>query len=181
MNRVPESSIILITGIMASGKSTVAQRLAERLPNSVHLRGDMFRRMIVNGEADIAPPLSESAQAQLRLRYQLAANAAQTYCEAGFTVVYQDIVIGAFLTEVVERLRMQQPLYVVVLCPMPEVVAEREAGRNKIGYGAWTPTDLDHELRANTARIGLWLDTSALSVEETVDVILKRLPEAMIN
>lgn len=48
-------SIIVITGVMASGKSTVAQALAERLPNSVHLRGDVFRRMIVNGEAKISP------------------------------------------------------------------------------------------------------------------------------
>ena len=43
--------LILITGIMAAGKSTVAQHLAERLPNSVHLRGDVFRRMMVNGRA----------------------------------------------------------------------------------------------------------------------------------
>lgn len=41
-------AMILITGIMASGKSTVAQLLAERLDRSVHLRGDMFRKMIVN-------------------------------------------------------------------------------------------------------------------------------------
>ena len=43
--------IFLITGLMASGKSTVAQVLAERLPRSVHLRGDAFRRMIVNGQS----------------------------------------------------------------------------------------------------------------------------------
>jgi dephospho-CoA kinase len=36
--------LILVTGIMAAGKSTVAQLLAERLaPQSVHLRGDVFR------------------------------------------------------------------------------------------------------------------------------------------
>ena len=45
--------LILLTGIMAAGKSTVAQHLAERLPHSVHLRGDVFRRMIVNGRADV--------------------------------------------------------------------------------------------------------------------------------
>jgi uridine kinase len=39
--------IILIAGNMASGKSTVAQALAERLPKSVHLRGDVFRRMVL--------------------------------------------------------------------------------------------------------------------------------------
>jgi adenylylsulfate kinase-like enzyme len=33
--------VILVTGIMASGKSTVAQRLAERFEQSVYLRGDL--------------------------------------------------------------------------------------------------------------------------------------------
>ena len=42
----PAPSIILITGIMAAGKSTIAQALAEALPKSVHLRGDVFRRII---------------------------------------------------------------------------------------------------------------------------------------
>ncbi|RCW42175.1 hypothetical protein DFP97_1184 [Paenibacillus prosopidis] len=36
---VKELSIILVTGIMASGKSTVAQLLSEKFDKSVHLRG----------------------------------------------------------------------------------------------------------------------------------------------
>lgn len=41
-------SIILITEIMASGKSTVAHLLAERFEKSVHLRGNIFRRPLQN-------------------------------------------------------------------------------------------------------------------------------------
>jgi len=37
--------IIVITGVVAAGKSTVAKLLAESLDESVHLRGDIFRRM----------------------------------------------------------------------------------------------------------------------------------------
>jgi len=37
-------AVVLITGIQAAGKSTVAQELADRLPRSVHVRGDVFRR-----------------------------------------------------------------------------------------------------------------------------------------
>src|SRR5262245_12609215 len=121
--------VILLTGVMAAGKSTVAQRLAERLPMSVHLRGDVFRRMIVNGRAEMEAGFSERAFEQLRLRYQLAAVASDLYCVAGFTVVYQDVIIGSILREVVERLRASQPLHVIVLCPTPEVIAAREAAR----------------------------------------------------
>lgn len=71
-----EPQIILITGIMAAGKSTVAQALAERLPKSVHLRGDLFRRMIVNGGAKLEAEFTDDDYAQLRLRYELAAQAA---------------------------------------------------------------------------------------------------------
>ncbi|WP_336081995.1 zeta toxin family protein [Nocardia sp. SSK8] len=50
-----QQAIILVTGIQAAGKSAIAQLLAERLPRSVHLRGDLFRRMVINGRADMTP------------------------------------------------------------------------------------------------------------------------------
>jgi predicted kinase len=148
--------VVLITGIMAAGKSTVAQALAERLPRAAHVRGDVFRRMIVSGRAEYEPgagPGSE-AEAQLRLRYRLSAATADTYARAGFTAVVQDVVLGANLPAYVELVRTR-PLYVVVLAPDPRTVAEREAGRAKTGYGAWTVGQLDAGLRAETPRIGL--------------------------
>lgn len=47
-------AVFLLTGNMASGKSTVAQLLAERLPRAAHVRGDAFRRMIVTGRPSLA-------------------------------------------------------------------------------------------------------------------------------
>lgn len=167
--------IILVTGIMASGKSSVAQALAERLPRSVHLRGDLFRRMIVNGRAEVEPAPSKAALEQLRLRYDLATDAARAYCAAGFTVVYQDVILDADLERVVDRLR-PWPVTVVVLCPSVDAVARREATRPKTGYGGpWTVAALDRILREETPRLGLWLDTSALDVVTTVDAILAHL------
>jgi len=172
--------IILITGIMASGKSTVAQRVAEKLPKSVHLRGDVFRRMIVNDRAEMEKDFSAAAFEQLRLRYRLAATSAELYCEAGFTVVFQDIIIGAVLQEVVEMLK-NWPLHVVILCPSPDIVAKREADRAKTGYTTWTPQQLDDALRNETPKIGLWLDTSALTVEETVEAIFAQAAQSSVK
>lgn len=170
---------ILVTGIMAAGKSTIAQRVAERLPRSVHLRGDAFRRMIVNDRASMAADFDEASAAQLELRYKLAAASANLYCEAGFAVVYQDIILGPALARVVDSLSAH-PLYVVVLCPTPEAVERREAGRSKVGYGSWTPQILDEALRTDTPRLGLWLDTSELTIDETVDTIFARADEARV-
>lgn len=173
-------SILLITGIMAAGKSTIAQAVAVRLPKSVHLRGDIFRRMIVNGQAAIDPDLSDAAMAQLRLRYQIAAAAAEQYTQAGFTVVYQDVILGPILADVIDMLRFA-PLYVIVLCPSPEVTAQRDLLRHKVAYESWTPHALDEALRQNTPRLALWLDNSNLSVQETVDTIFSQLDLAFVK
>ncbi|MCI0437690.1 MAG: AAA family ATPase [Chloroflexi bacterium] len=176
----PCPSIILITGIMASGKSTIAQRVAERLSSSVHLCGDVFRRMMVNNRAAISSPLSAAAMAQLRLRYRLAASVAEMYCEGGFTVVYQDVIIGPMLGEVVAMLG-NWPLHIVVLCPSPDVAAQRDAARDKRGYVGWTPHMLNSELRANTPRLGLWLDNSSLTIDETVDAIFANADKTRVG
>lgn len=164
--------IILITGNMASGKSTVAQALAERLLKSVHLRGDTFRRMIINGQAEMGFNLSEDARSQLELRYELAIYAAKRYADAGFTVVYQDIIIGPKLREVADAFAGYR-LAVVVLRPSAEVIAAREHERSKTGYpDRESVYKFDQILREETPRIGFWLDNSQLSVEETVDKIV---------
>jgi predicted kinase len=167
--------VIFITGNMASGKSTVAQALAERLPRSVHLRGDLFRRMIVNGQAEMSFDLSAEALRQLQLRYDLAALAARRYADAGFTVVYQDILIGPALEQALAAFAPENPA-VVVLCPPAEVIAAREQARPKKGYAGRAEIDaFDRVLRQETPRIGYWLDNAGLSVAETVERILAYL------
>lgn len=66
--------IYLITGPMAVGKSTVARLLASRFERGVHLEGDVFRRSIVSGRAEMTPDPSPEALDQLRLRYRLKKN-----------------------------------------------------------------------------------------------------------
>ena len=69
--------------------------------------------------------LSTEAVAQLHLRYQLAQEVAKRYFEAGFTVVYQDIIIGETLATMAEAFR-DYPLAIIVLCPDAETIAARE-------------------------------------------------------
>lgn len=170
MVTLEKRGIFLITGVMASGKSTVAQLLAEKFEKGVHVRGDTFRRMIVSGREEMLPDSEEEAIRQLRLRYQIAAQAADAYFEAGFNVVLQDVILGPMLQEIVELIR-NQPLYVIVLTPSQEAVAGREAARPKKGYGLWTISELDRQLREETPKLGMWLDTTNLSPAETVEQI----------
>ena len=181
MTSAPEQAVIVITGIQAAGKSTVAQLLAERVPRSVHVRGDVYRRMIVNGRVDMTPPPSDEAVRQLRLRHRLAAATCDEYFREGFTVVLQDIILGEHLTEVVQLIR-QRPLLVVVLTPRPDVIASREAARAKNAYSRWAIDQLADSLRNETPHLGLWLDTSDQTPADTVNEILTRAwTEAVIQ
>ncbi|MCL4263864.1 MAG: AAA family ATPase [Anaerolineae bacterium] len=178
---IPCPNIILITGNMASGKSSVAQALAERLPKSVHLRGDLFRRMIINGRTEMTFNLSAEAHQQLLLRYDLAVTTAKRYVQAGFTVIYQDVIIGVALRDVLASFYPYQP-GVVVLCPRPDVVEMRDQARQKTGYPDRASVEtFDHILRSETPHIGYWLDNSDLSVIKTVEAILHHFAEAAIS
>jgi ABC-type cobalamin/Fe3+-siderophores transport system ATPase subunit len=75
------------------------------------------------------------------------------------------------IAQALDALRPSNP-GAVVLCPSPGAAARRDAARAKTGYVSWTAEELDRALRAETPRLGLWLDTSSLGVEETVEAIL---------
>src|ERR1700687_2253544 len=173
--RIGTGAVFVVTGISAAGKSTVADLLARRFSRGVHVRGDVFRRMVVSGRQDMWANGSDESRAQLRVRHELGAAVADRYAAAGFTAVLQDLYF-AELDNVVDRLH-SRPRYVVVLDPRPEVVAAREAARQKTGYpdGGYTIDELHRALLAQTSRLGLWLDNSDQTPNETVDAILARV------
>jgi hypothetical protein len=170
----------VITGVMAAGKSTIGEVLAQRFARGVHLRGDVFRKMIVRGRDPITPELGDEALRQLDLRQRIAASVANDYWRDDFTVVLQDIYAGPALSNVVGRLEIS-PLYVVVLNPRPDAVSTRASQRGKSGYGAWDVAAFCASFEAETPRIGLWLDTSELSPDESVDEIMRRRLEARVR
>lgn len=164
--------IYLITGIMASGKSTVADVLAGHFKKSVHLRGDIFRRMILNGREEMTESPTSEAHSQLDLRYRLTAEAAKMYHQAGFTVVMQDNYYGEKLPYVLSLLA-PEPVQAIVLCPNANTVQLREQQRGKIGYSGFSVESLHRSFMENTPRIGLWIDNSEQTPAETVAQILR--------
>jgi hypothetical protein len=156
---------------MAAGKSTVASLLARRFDRGVHLEGDVFRRMIVSGRHEMTPDASPESLDQLLLRYRLAAAAADSYFEAGFTVALDDVAAGPVLGEYCSMIR-SRPRHLIVLVPSMEAVAAREANRSKKGYGTWTVEQLYDGFVSGTPRLGIWLDTTDLTPDQTVDAIL---------
>src|SRR5664280_2992936 len=158
MNTAPR--VFVVTGVMAAGKSTVAQLLAQQFEAGVHLRGDEFRRMVVSGRHDMTPHGDPEAERPLALRHEIAATVTNRYVEAGFSVVVQDLFVGATLVPFLRQIT-GRPLHVVVLAPNVETVMLREAERAKKGYGDnWSIPDFDRMVRHTTPHIGMWIDSS---------------------
>ena len=168
--------LYIITGAMAAGKSTVARALVQRFERSAHVGGDAFLHMIANGRATMGPALDDEALGQLHLRQDIAMDAVRRFVGAGFATVYQDILIGADFLRVTAALADLAPR-IVVLAPDAETLARRDAARAKTGYGEHFPPDiLALALARDTPRIGLWIDSSALTVDAVIERILVEWP-----
>jgi len=165
-------AIYLLNGTQGAGKSTIARLLAARFARGVALDADDLMRHVVSGLAPITPPLSAEAETQLRLRARVACKLADTYFEAGYIVAIAEILVGRL-----EHFRSGikgRPLYLINLAPSLDVVKRRnETRENKNVFEPWSPI-LDRAMRETMSGLGIWLDTSEQSPNDTVDEILRR-------
>jgi hypothetical protein len=178
------SGIWLVTGAQASGKSTVADLLARRFPRGVHVRGGQFYRWAVQGWVHVGEPDEGEARRLLDLRYRLSSTVANEYSAAGFTTVVQDNIYGVDVDRWFGRIT-STPKYLVVLRPTVEVVEardlERQRTQGKVAYrGGFTPAINDVHVAATRRDIGLWLDTSEQSADQTVEEIVARAGDALV-
>jgi predicted kinase len=179
------AAVWLVTGAQASGKSTVADLLARRFPQGVHVRGGEFYRWAVTGWTHVGDPDEDEVRRLLDLRYDLSSTVADRYAAAGFTTVVQDNIYGPDVERWLGRIRAASK-HLVVLRPRVEVVEARDIERQrrtgKVAYrGGFTPAINDEHLASTNRSLGLWLDTSDQSAEATVDEILRRAEEARIE
>lgn len=176
--------MIVLTGIQGAGKSTIGPLLAARFQRSAFVDADDLAWMIVSGQSWITEPgapIDPEAATQLRLRLHNACLLAKSFAEAGFVAVICDIIMGERMDHLREELA-GMPFHLVVLAPDADVVIEREAARGKkTVLGPKWAHYLDGELRSTMPGIGVWIDTSYQTADETVDEILRRLDEGLVE
>jgi chloramphenicol 3-O-phosphotransferase len=177
-------AIIFISGNQGAGKSTIGPLLAARFERGAFIDADTLAWMTVSGQAWVmepGAPISAEADEQLRLRLHHACLLARSYYDAGYTAVAVDIIAGDRWDQLKAELR-GVPFYFVHLDPAVESVIAREAARGKrTVLGPKWAHYLDGEFRSTMAGVGLWIDTTRQTPEETVDEILQRLDEGLIE
>jgi shikimate kinase len=175
----PRRAIFLVTGAQAAGKSTVGRRLAQRFDRGAFVEGDVMWKLVVSGREDMTLEPTEEAVRQLELRYRNGAMLADSLYENGFTAVHADIVMEHGLRRYAHLVR-NRPLYIVMLCPSVAAVVARERAREKnayVGMGSTLEEAVEsfYEGIENSPRLGLWVDSSDQTPEETVDEIMSRV------
>jgi hypothetical protein len=178
---------VLIVGAQAAGKTSVGQALAQRFSRAAFIEGDALWQMIVAGRRDMSASVDPEAERQLALRYRHGAMLCQSFVQAGFSAVHVENMYGPTVEQHLRTLRCPRSL--VVLRPSIDAIERRYRERGGEAYRPWIPpgrTIRDAVRRfdewiAETPPIGLWIDSSDVDVDATVDEILARWPESFIE
>jgi chloramphenicol 3-O-phosphotransferase len=174
------TSVFLLVGPPAVGKSTTSRALAAHYPRSLHIPLDDLRMMVVSGLALPSVEWSAALTEQVRLARSTATQMALAYRQAGFAVVIDDF-WDANLTADYAPLFDQVPVQKVVLYP-----AQEEAHRRNLRRSGDSPArayidegirevywQINPLLAQLTAEGWLILDTTHLSVEATVSTLVQ--------
>jgi predicted kinase len=174
----PQLPLFLLTGTPGCGKTTTAAALMRRFAFGLHIPVDDLREWVVAGIAHPVPAFTEETGRQFRLARSAAAQMAASYADAGFAVAIDDVVHEPDAQACYVAALAPRTVHKILLQPDLEVALARNATRTNKNFDTALLTEAirgnHRSLREQNRLDRGWtvIDTSSLSVEETVDIIL---------
>jgi predicted kinase len=170
--------VYVISGVPGTGKSSVSMTLMERFPRGIHIPVDNIRSWVVTGYADPTKPWNDETARQFRLAREGAARMARDYSDAGFAVAIDDVLWPNEVEDIFAPILTDRPFHRVFLHAPLDVTLARNATRTNKNFDTAVLEDVIRMLHArvdpSSDRWPGWLllDTSTLTLAQTVDAIL---------
>lgn len=156
----------------------MATELMRRFPFGLHIPVDDLREMVVSGIAHPVPEWSPETSRQFHLARTAAAQQARLYATHGFAVVIDDVIGPSEVAELETEFLESLEIYKLLLRPRLEIVLKRNATRRGKDFDTVVLDLAIRRLYESTdpkeyQGMGwLVLDTSGMSLEETVERVL---------
>lgn len=168
--------VLVVTGQLAAGKSTVSRAALDTFPFGFHVDVDAVREQVASG---LAGPLegTDETTRQFRLAVRASAALASVYHRDGFAVAIEGAVGPADVDAALEAVGLLPHRVGVVLHPRLEVALERNRTRSTKTFDTSVledvMTSIDVDLSTATVPPG-WtvLDTSDEQLDATVRRVL---------
>ena len=159
------SKLYIITGPAGVGKSTVSKQLANRFSKSALIEGDEIYHQVVGG---YVPAWKDGNH--LDVFWKVCIDMMRTYLENGYDVVFNYIVNPENL-ELIKKCLESYEIHFTVLMVNEETLLARDSQRDEDCQMKERCIILLNSFRNKNFNGNNMLDTSNLSVEETVDII----------
>jgi adenylate kinase family enzyme len=169
-----KSKICIITGPCGSGKSTIAKKLANDIPNSVFLEVDILREMIKNG--GVAPfPYRGEAKKQIHLSMKNSCILAKNFSNSGFNVFIEDVLEKKDIIDYYKENLKGAKIFLIL--PNKKILKKRDASRKKIDVMGKRALELHNIFTSMLKKEKRWIvmDNSNESKKETTKKIWEML------
>ena len=174
----------IFNGIPASGKTTTAKEFAKKFPKAALISRDDLQDQIVSGNVrpNALPKEEACLQTDMNIRNQCAL--AQSYLQHGFIPICDDVV-GENQLAIYKELLKNNQIHLVTLNPPLDLAKKRDEQRNNesrfyVQQSQIKRGEILQNLVLTVSNQGLWIDNSTISVEETVDYILKNVEKCIV-